>query len=194
MKNYNKFCEQLSKKFGRELIENDDDTKTNEFLFDYDLIKSVINLDNTFDSYFNINHELSNLLSDSESELSDSESDSDSESEGEMLDLENIDNINEKWQKTTFKQNIDYIKKDDKILLTKNTMIKIVIKTETEIADQMTNYLLEFTEAIAKLHKICKKNSDKRRKYINESRVKRAQINAITHQNLRINELEYEKL
>jgi hypothetical protein len=189
MNNYNKFCEQLSNKFGRELIDNDDDTISNEFLFDYDLIKSAINLDNTFDSYFNItDYDEIDSEVDSESDSDDSES----SSEVEMEDIKDIENINEKWQKTTFKQNIDYIKIDNKILLKKNTMIKIVIKTETEIADQMTNYLLEFTEAIAKLHKICKKNGDKRRKYINENRVKRAQVNAITHQKLRINELEYE--
>ena len=173
----------FAKKYGNKIIthKNDEENET-KFIFELDSVKDDLqittnsDLCSRIDSYFmnqiEINFDNKDDLLDSDSD-SEGWDDSDSESEEDLDNLESNKILNNNDIKL-FEINKDFVIKDDKIYITRETFINIAIKSDSIIGIQIFHQIMKFEDMIKKFIEISKKRRIYITHLINENRLKRA--------------------
>jgi len=171
----------FAKKYGNKIIshKNDEENKT-KFIFELESVKDDLqittnsNLCSRIDSYFmnqiEINFDKNELL-DSDS---DSEGWDDSDSDSDDLDNSELEKISNNNDIKLFEINKDFIIKDDKIYITRETFINIAIKSDSIVGIQIFHQIMKFEDMIKKFIEISKKRRITITHLINENRLKRA--------------------
>jgi len=179
----------FAKKYGNKIITNKNDEEDGtKFIFELESIKDDLQITtNTelckrIDSYFinNIQVKLSDEESNSDSD-SDEWDDSDSESESDVEDrTQVIKKTSNNNDIKLFENKKDFIVKNDKIYITRETFINIAIKSDSIVGIQIFHQIMKFEDMIKKFIEISKKRRITITHLINENRLKRAYENRLS--------------